>query len=136
MVGRARLENVEECVSTVLADGVPGDLVECGVWRGGVTILMRGMLAAYGITDRTVWVADSFEGLPPPESPQDKLDLSQELCPELAVTRERVSASFERFGLLDDQVRFLPGWFKDTLPRAPIERMAVLRLDGDSTPRR
>ncbi|HEX8104643.1 MAG TPA: TylF/MycF/NovP-related O-methyltransferase [Solirubrobacteraceae bacterium] len=131
MIGRRRLENVARCVTAVLDVGVPGDLVECGVWRGGVPILMRGMLAARGVTDRTVWLADSFDGLPGPESPSDTLELTKASNPELAVSEARVRAGFERFGLLDEQVRFLPGWFKDTLPSAPIERIAVLRLDGD-----
>ena len=131
MIGRARLDNVDECVTAALDARVPGDLVECGVWRGGATILMRGILAARGVSDRRVWVADSFEGLPVPEAGVDTLDLSKERFPQLAVSQERVAATFERFGLLDDQVRFLRGWFKDTLPTAPIERIAVLRLDGD-----
>ena len=49
----------------------------------------------------------------------------------LGVSEAEVRANFERYGLLDDQVRFLPGWFKDTLHDAPIEQIAVLRLDGD-----
>ncbi len=44
---------------------------------------------------------------------------------------ERVQENFRRFGLLDEQVRFLKGWFHETLPAAPIERLAILRLDGD-----
>ena len=130
MIGRARLENVAECATAALDDAVPGDLVECGVWRGGVPILMRGILAARGITDRTVWAADSFDGLPRPDS-QDTLDITKETNPELAVSEARVREAFARFGLLDEQVRFVPGWFKDTLPSVPIERIAVLRLDGD-----
>ena len=51
--------------------------------------------------------------------------------PELAVSLEQVQANFARYGLLDEQVRFLPGWFRDTLPTAPIRRLALLRLDGD-----
>jgi O-methyltransferase len=42
-----------------------------------------------------------------------------------------VQANFARYGLLDGQVRFLPGWFRDTLPCAPIEHLALMRLDGD-----
>jgi O-methyltransferase len=49
----------------------------------------------------------------------------------LAVSEAEVRANFQRYGLLDDQVRFLPGWFNDTLHDAPIDRIAVLRLDGD-----
>jgi O-methyltransferase len=133
MVGQKRLDNVHHCVSTVLKDGVPGDLIETGVWRGGAVILMRAILKAYGVTDRTVFAADSFEGLPKPDAqsyPADKGDRHW-TCDELAVSLEQVRANVERYGLLDDQVQFLKGWFKDTLPHAPIERLAVARLDGD-----
>jgi len=63
MIGLRRLDNVQWCVETALAEGVPGDLIETGVWRGGATILMRGILEARGDTRRRVWVADSFAGL-------------------------------------------------------------------------
>jgi O-methyltransferase len=133
MVGMKRLANVRECVENVLADGIPGDLIETGVWRGGATILMRAILKARGVTDRVVWVADSFAGLPPPDAaryPHDEGDGLHKFS-QLAVTLEQVRDNFRRYGLLDDQVRFLKGWFRDTLPTAPIERLAVLRLDGD-----
>src|SRR4051794_31147520 len=61
MIGMAGLDNLRSCVEDVIARGVPGDLVETGVWRGGASIFMRGILAAHGVTDRTVWVADSFQ---------------------------------------------------------------------------
>ena len=133
MVGVKALDNVQLCVEDVLTRAVPGDLIETGVWRGGVTILMRAILAAYGVTDRRVWVADSFRGVPPPNPeryPQDT-GLTYHLVPEVAVSVERVKSHFDRYGLLDDQVRFLEGWFRDTLPTAPIDSLAVLRLDGD-----
>ena len=117
----------------IIEDDVPGDLIETGTWRGGATILMRGILAAYGVTDRCVWVADSFEGLPTPDGRQypadDGVDLSG--VGILKVDVDRVRANFDRYGLLDDQVQFLEGWFRDTLPNAPIESLAVIRLDGD-----
>ena len=134
MIGLQRMENLRMCVERALQEGVPGDLVETGVWKGGATIFMRAILKAYGITDRRVWVADSFAGLPPPDAekyPADAGDTHHEFSEQLAISLERVQANFARFGLLDDQVRFLKGWFRDTLPSAPIERIAVLRLDGD-----
>lgn len=132
MIGRRRLENIEACLETILAEGVPGHLIECGVWRGGATVFMRGFLAAHGVADRVVWVADSFQGLPPPRLAQDAgLDLTAERFPALAIDLDTVRELFERYGLLDEQVRFLPGWFRDTLRVAPIERLALLRLDGD-----
>jgi len=132
MLNRRRVENIEFCLDTILKENVPGDCMECGVWRGGSVIFMRGYLAAHGVTDRTVWVADSFEGIPAPSLPQDGgLHLSKETHPMLAIDLETVRNLFERYGLLDEQVRFLKGWFKDTLPQAPVERLALLRLDGD-----
>jgi len=132
MIGRERLEQLDECIHRVLSDNVPGDFIECGVWRGGATIFMRGALAVHGIQDRTVWVADSFEGLPKPSLEQDaRIDLSKERFPQLAVSVDQVMRNFRKYDLLDDNVRFLQGWFKDTLPLAPIDRLALLRLDGD-----
>ena len=133
MVGFKRLDNLQMCVEDIIRRGVPGDLIETGVWRGGSTIFMRAILQAHGDAARRVWVADSFQGLPPPDPekyPADAGD-THHTHADLAVSLEQVRAHFERYGLLDDRVRFLKGWFKDTLPTAPIERLAVARLDGD-----
>ena len=134
MIGMQRLTSLQRCVETVLADDIPGDLIECGVWRGGACILMRAVLAAYGDETRCVWLADSFAGVPRPDTANYKADKGLRLdrfASILAVPEAEVRANFERYGLLDDQVRFLPGWFKDTLHDAPIDRIAVLRLDAD-----
>lgn len=131
-IGLRRMNNLQSCIEQVLTDKIPGDLIETGVWRGGATIFMRAVLKAYGVTDRTVWVADSFEGLPVPDLeryPADKSWVTQ--AGLLAVSEETVAHNFALYGLLDEQVRFLKGWFCDTLPTAPIEQLAVLRLDGD-----
>lgn len=133
MLGERRLKQLQRCVETVVREGVPGDLIEIGVWRGGATILMRAVLRVYGITDRRVWVADSFAGVPPPDAERFTADSGDRLHaqPALAVDLEEVRANFAAYGLLDDQVRFLPGWFRDTLPTLSQERWAVIRLDGD-----
>jgi hypothetical protein len=134
MIGLKRLDNIQLCVETAIRDGIPGDLIETGVWRGGACIFMRAVLKAYGDTTRTVWVADSFAGLPPPNAAvyyADAGDIHHTYGDFLAISRQEVEENFRRYNLLDGQVRFLEGWFKDTLPKAPIERLAVLRLDGD-----
>ena len=134
MIGMQRLTSLQHCVETVLAEDVPGDLIECGVWRGGACILMRAVLAAYGDEKRCVWLADSFEGVPrsdPANYKADKGIRAGFAAGILGVSEAEVRANFERYGLLDEQVRFLPGWFKDTLHDAPIDPIAVLRLDGD-----
>jgi Macrocin-O-methyltransferase (TylF) len=134
MVGLRRLDNLQESIEKVLEDAVPGDLVETGVWRGGCGILMRAVLKASGDDQRMVWLADSFQGLPAPapdEYPQDAGDTLAASSRYLGVSLDTVKANFQQFDLLDDRVRFLPGWFRDTLHQAPIGQIAVLRLDGD-----
>ncbi len=133
MIGLKRMSNLQDCIETVLRDGVPGDLIETGVWRGGAVIFMRAVLKAHGVTDRIVWVADSFQGLPEPDPsryPADAGDIHSTYG-ALQVGVDSVKHNFRRYGLLDDQVRFLVGWFADTLPGAPIGSLSVLRLDGD-----
>lgn len=133
MIGRKRLANIRFCLERILEDDIPGDVIETGVWRGGATIFMRGVLKAFEATDRVVWVADSFEGLPPPDPDSYPADSGMRLCDiaGLAVPVEQVRDNFARYGLLDEQVRFLKGYFRDTLPGAPIDRLSLLRLDGD-----
>lgn len=133
MIGVKRLENIRDLVMTVVKDGVPGDLVETGVWRGGGSIMMCAALLAYGDRSRKVWCADSFEGLPSPDLsryPQD-IGMIWHTQKELAVSLEEVRLNFQKYGLLDGRVNFLKGWFKDTLPVAPVEKISILRLDGD-----
>jgi len=133
MIGHRRLDNIQKCVEDVVRNGVPGDFIETGVWRGGAVIFMRALLKCFDISDRVVWAADSFEGLPKPKTElygdRAGIDLSDRSL--LSVSLEEVKENFARFGLLDDQVKFLKGWFCDTLQSAPIERLALLRLDGD-----
>jgi hypothetical protein len=132
MIGFYRLRNIRELALHVIDNNVPGDFVETGVWRGGATIYMRAILKILEIKDRTVWAADSFEGLPEPEErcPDDRGDVHHSYA-DLRVSLEDVQSNFERYGLLDEQVHFLKGWFKDSLPSAPIARVSILRLDGD-----
>lgn len=133
MIGRKRLDNLQHCIEQVLADNVPGDLIECGVWRGGATIFMRAVLEAYGDRTRRVWVADSFAGLPPPNATQFPADTGDvhHTYAQLAIDIESVKNNFRRYNLLDERVMFLKGWFSDTLATAPIEQLSVLRADGD-----
>jgi len=133
MIGWRRLENIQTCIEDILEREIPGDLIEAGVWRGGALILMRAVLKAHCVQDRRVWGADSFRGLPQPDAllyPADEGDLTH-TYQELAVSLNEVRANFEKYGLLDEQVRFLQGWFRETLPSAPIEELSLIRLDGD-----
>lgn len=133
MIGLKRLSNLRALTESVIRNRVKGDLIETGVWRGGACIMLRAVLEAHGVKNRRVWLADSFEGLPAPNPefyPADEGEKFHEYQ-ELSVSIDQVKRNFEKYGLLDEQVIFLKGWFKDTLPTAPIEKLAVLRLDGD-----
>jgi hypothetical protein len=138
MLPLCRLDNIEMCINEVLKNGVSGDLIETGVWRGGSTIFMRAMLKLRDVADRTVWVADSFEGLPEPDEERFPLEAKayrgaamMKVYNHLAVGLDEVKRNFAAYGMLDNQVSFLKGWFKDTLPSAKIDKLSILRLDGD-----
>jgi Macrocin-O-methyltransferase (TylF) len=138
MVPVSRLDNIQKCIEDVIQNDVPGDLLEAGVWRGGTAVFMRAVLAAHNADHRHVWVADSFEGLPSPDADLHPIEakaheskLMKDVYHHFAVDIEEVQSNFSRFGLFDDRVQFLKGWFKDTLPSAPIQQLSVIRLDGD-----
>jgi hypothetical protein len=132
MIGSRRMANLRQITEYVITNNIPGDFIETGVWRGGACIMARAIMKAYGVTDRRVWVADSFCGLPTPspEYPADATD-KHHTFKEFVVSLEEVKSNFSKYDLLDDQVVFLKGWFKETLPQADIKALAVLRLDGD-----
>ena len=133
MIARVRLRSLRECCELVLREGIAGDFVETGIWRGGACIMMAAVVAAYGDTERNVWGFDSFQGLPPPNEEEYPSDRGDQLhrFPQLVVSLEEVTDNFRRMGLWSDQVRLVKGWFKDTVPAARIAKIAVLRLDGD-----
>jgi hypothetical protein len=134
----ARFDNLQHCMTDVVSNGVDGDFIETGVWRGGAVIFMQAFLKSLGLQhNRRVWVADSFEGLPVPDKTEHPIEyrahqnLIEPLYGKFEASLEEVQANFARFDLLDPNVIFLKGWFKDSLPTAPIEKLAIVRLDGD-----
>ena len=129
MVGLRRLDDLQACVESVVRDGVEGDLIEAGAWRGGSSILMRATLDTLGATDRTVWVADSFAGFPLGEEGADGDDLS--VFDFLSVPLEQVRGNFARLGLAQG-VEFVEGFFDQTLPSLADRRWSLVRLDADT----
>lgn len=132
MIGSKRLDNVENCLLDVIKNNVQGDFLEAGVWRGGCSLFAKAFLITTGQHHRKIWLADSFDGLPIPTNKHDLgVNLSKSERPHYAIPIERVKELFSRFEMLDDNVHFVQGWFRDTLHRIVIEKIAVLRLDGD-----
>lgn len=133
MIGLKRMENIRDCVVDIIENNIPGDLIETGVWRGGATIFMKAILTAYSISNRNVWVADSFAGLPRPDGVKYMADINDKhyTFSQLNVPLEKVQYNFNKYNLLDSNVKFLKGWFKDTLPTLKNETFSIIRLDGD-----
>lgn len=126
------LDNIEYCIRNVVENNVQGDFIECGVWKGGACIYAYYVLKELN-EKRKVYVADSFQGLPQPNVelyPQDEGDIHYSY-PELAVSVEKVKENFRIFGEIDNSVVFVEGFFRDSLPNCDIEKISVLRLDGD-----
>jgi O-methyltransferase len=133
MIGHKRLDNIQRCAKEVLRWNVPGDFVEAGVWRGGAAIFMTAILEVWGDERRKVWVCDSFKGLPPPNPLRYPVDTgdNHHTIPYLAVSRDEVVKNFARFSVPISRVRFVEGWFKDTLSKIDAGRFSLVRLDGD-----
>ena len=128
------LSNIEYCIREVCKNNIPGDFIECGVWRGGACVYAKHVLNELG-ENRKVYLADSFAGLPAPNTesyPDDDGDPHWGHS-ELAIPVAEVKRVFNLFNALDENVYFIEGFFKDTLPTAKedIGAISVLRLDAD-----
>jgi O-methyltransferase len=124
MVGLRRLDDLQACLESIVADGVAGDVIEAGCWRGGASIFMRATLDSLG-EDRGLVVADSFQGFP--EGAEEQLTGFD----FLAVGLEEVRASFRRLGV-GERVEFVPGFFEQSLAPLVGRRWALVRLDADT----
>jgi len=113
---------------------IEGDIVECGVWRGGFSIFL-----SYIFPNRNIWVCDSYEGFQPTEGA--KYDYPQERhtprythnsIGPLAISLEEVKGYFDAYKLGDqERIKFIKGFVKDSLPTAGIEKISLLRIDVD-----
>lgn len=132
MIGMKRLNNIQECFENILKDNIEGHLIETGVWRGGATIFMAGLVKSY-CENRKVFVADSFNGLPKPDVekyPDDHGD-KHWTYNDLNVSIDEVFNNFKAYDLLIDNIVFVQGWFSETLPLIKNEKFSIIRLDGD-----
>jgi O-methyltransferase len=139
MVPEPALAELARQASFVLAEGIPGQFVECGVWRGGAAFLIAELLRRAGARDRKVWLCDSFAGLPPPAEIDGAAALDYARSPDspdyfenCAASLQDVQRSATALGLAD-YTEYVPGWFEETLPdwRARIGPIALLRVDCD-----
>jgi O-methyltransferase len=124
MIGEKRFDNIKYLFDDIIVNNIEGDLIETGVWKGGAVIYMNGINKYYN-QNRKIFVADSFEGLPPPD-PNANFHNEK----EYSISLDEVKKNFNKFDLLDDNVIFIKGFFKDTLFQYPFNKLSILRLDG------
>lgn len=136
MIGVKRLHQLRRACEDVIYNGVPGNFIECGVWRGGACIMMKAVadsLVKIGCP-RIVYCADSFKGFPAFTHSVDR-ELTESFGSDdlnfLSVPLEKVKDNFAAYGLLDSRVEFIEGYFHESLPRFPTGPLAILRCDGD-----
>jgi O-methyltransferase len=114
---------------------IEGDIVECGVWRGGYSIFLSHLFQ-----DKNIWVCDSFEGFQPLDNARYNFkkerhtpQYSQCFWGPLGISLEEVKSNFKIYGLEDDpRIKYLKGFVKDTLPTSGIEKISLLRVDVDA----
>jgi O-methyltransferase len=141
MTSPERILALRDAVQHVCRHGIPGDIVECGVWRGGSMMAAALTLQRLG-ERRTLHLFDTFEGMPPPGA-EDR-DLGGTAAQELLADEDRETGSTWAFGPLADVrrnmlstgypaglVRFVAGRVEETIPDHAPEQIAVLRLDTD-----
>jgi O-methyltransferase len=130
LLRKTQLDLIEKAVVALEERRVPGDFIEAGVWRGGVIILMRALIGAYRIGERKVFAADSFSGIPKNvRAINDPVDTWSD---RWVASLDEVGGNIERFGLLDDRIAFVVGYFSDTLKYLADKKFALVRLDSDS----
>ena len=105
-----------------------GDIIECGVWRGGFSIFL-----AKTFPKKKIWVSDSFQGFQPLNNASYTY-LHERHLPDyvVAASFEDVQSNFKQFDVNQDQVTYLKGFVKDTLPNCGINTICVLRIDVDA----
>jgi O-methyltransferase len=125
MLGARRGRTLHRLAAQVAREGVPGAIVDCGVWNGGSTILM-----AVAAPDRDVWAFDSFAGLPTPSEVDGRK--SFEFAGDCVGSETRLREGIDRYADAE-RLHVRAGWFEDTIADAAKEigQVSVLHCDGD-----
>jgi O-methyltransferase len=142
MTSPERMYCLYKAVEHVSAAAIPGDVVECGVWRGGSSMLAASILEELGDRTRHSWLFDTFEGMSPPTSDdiafsgeaaegrweQDQAEDHNEWC---YAPLEDVQQNLRSTGRDENLLHFVKGKVEDTIPQHSPDQIALLRLDTD-----
>ena len=138
-----RMYGLYKGIRYVLSAGIPGDLVECGVWKGGSSMAMALTLLEAGSTDRSIYLYDTFEGMTAPTSVDVALDSRRSastIWPKTErqggsswdyVPIEEVRQNLARTGYPSDKLVFVKGPVERTIPGTAPRKIGLLRLDTD-----
>ena len=138
-----RMYALWEAVRHVCRRGIAGDLVECGVWRGGSSMVAALTLAQEGDERRRLWLYDTFTGMSEPSardvtvhgmSARDNWEAISTTPgdPTMAVASlDEVKSNMGSTGIAAERVEYVPGPVEETIPGTVPERIALLRLDTD-----
>jgi len=130
MLSTVRLLTLYQLVKEVQRQGLKGDIVECGVWNGGACAIMaKSYQNAGGRNERSIWIFDSFEGLPPPGE-RDGKSVAKNYFKGLSKGNlEKVRFIFNKLSIPFDNVKVVKGWVEDTLPKNNLGPVALLHID-------
>jgi O-methyltransferase len=132
MMGIERLNSLQACVETILSENIEGDFFEAGCWRGGAVIFMLAMLKVYKDGSRIVWAADSFQGYPAPsDNATDDERFLFKHADYFAVTKDLFINNVKKYDLYSDRLKVLEGYFSESIPKAPIKKLSLIRIDVD-----
>ena len=144
MTSFERLVSLSRAVDHIVSHNIAGDIVECGVWKGGSMLLVAGKLARLGDKGRQLYLFDTFEGMSEPTK-EDVSAVDQTTADQLLNAAERidgnnvwcyspleeVKTNLQKSGYPVGQIHFIKGKVEDTLPEPSIGKIALLRLDTD-----
>lgn len=133
LVGSERIHSLYVLAQRIEEERIPGDVIECGVCNGG-TAAVLAHFATRSRLNRTVWLCDSFQGMPKTTA-EDRATAEGDTG-EAHVGKEvgdpvRVSEVLRRVDADMDRVRIVSGWFQDTFPSVGASRIALLNIDAD-----
>lgn len=143
MTSKERMFALYESVNYVLDNEIPGDFVECGVWKGGSSIMVGLILKERGITDRKLYLYDTFDGMSAPDqndedhsgvSAQAHLDANKKEDQTSVWCYsgiDEVKSNCEKLGIDSSNLKFVQGKVEDTIPQTIPTNICLLRLDTD-----
>jgi O-methyltransferase len=141
MTSVERLVSLVNAVDYLIRNDIPGDIAECGVWRGGSIMATALALIAAGDTSRTLYLYDTFEGMTDPSNKdtdfagKSAISLLQKYRKGTDIwcyaTLEEVQKNIYSTGYPRNKIKFIKGKVEDTLPSVRPEKLSLLRLDTD-----